>query len=202
MGSLLAIKPELTAASQNLETEPAKKIFTALQDYGGYVVEDAAWDCWYLIAERGVAEEVKTAYNVDLECWDLDVPFRRDMQKIIGLLNVIDNNSPTSIGGGGTPRQALAPEFGTETGPIAPMRAGSSHRAHTAFLANGHFRFDFGSPGKRTITVLDMHGSVVRKTTSSEHTIDIDTGVNRAGAYIVSIDYGDRISAVRTVVHR
>jgi hypothetical protein len=33
----------------------------------------------------------------------------RDMQKLITALSVVNNNSPTSIGGGGTPRQPLAP---------------------------------------------------------------------------------------------
>jgi hypothetical protein len=43
---------------------------------------------------------------------DSDVsPWARDLQRIRPLLHVVDNNSATSIGGGGTPRQPLAPPF-------------------------------------------------------------------------------------------
>jgi len=34
-----------------------------------------------------------------------------DLQIIRPLLQVVNNNSPTSVGGGGTPRQPLAPPF-------------------------------------------------------------------------------------------
>jgi hypothetical protein len=37
----------------------------------------------------------------------------KDIQAIRTVLQIVDNNSPTSIGGGGTPRQPLA-------APIAP----------------------------------------------------------------------------------
>ncbi|MFD2270369.1 hypothetical protein ACFS07_02445 [Undibacterium arcticum] len=36
-------------------------------------------------------------------------PWVRDMQRLVQALYVVNNNSPTSIGGGGTPRQPLAP---------------------------------------------------------------------------------------------
>jgi hypothetical protein len=39
--------------------------------------------------------------------------WRRDMQKIVTALSVVNNNTATTIGGGGTPRQPLA-------APIAP----------------------------------------------------------------------------------
>lgn len=42
-----------------------------------------------------------------------DTAFRRDMDKIFALLAVVDNNSPSTIGGGGTPLQLLAPQFVT-----------------------------------------------------------------------------------------
>jgi hypothetical protein len=36
-------------------------------------------------------------------------PWRRDIQRLMTALWVVNNNTPTSIGGGGTPRQPLAP---------------------------------------------------------------------------------------------
>jgi hypothetical protein len=38
-----------------------------------------------------------------------NTPWSRDMQRLVEALHVVNNNSPTSIGGGGTPRQPLAP---------------------------------------------------------------------------------------------
>ncbi|MBD3418796.1 MAG: hypothetical protein GF398_01635 [Chitinivibrionales bacterium] len=102
MGILLAIKPEVSLSSQNIETEPGKKIFAAMQTYGGYIVEDAAWDCWYFITEKGVREEVQNKYGVNLKTGTNDGPLKRDMDKIVKLLHIIDNNSADNIGGGPT----------------------------------------------------------------------------------------------------
>jgi hypothetical protein len=41
-----------------------------------------------------------------------NTPWRRDMQKLVQALYVVNNNTPTTIGGGGTPRQPLAPPIG------------------------------------------------------------------------------------------
>jgi hypothetical protein len=38
----------------------------------------------------------------------------RDMDRLFLALAVVDNNSATSVGGGGTPRQPLAPPFASQ----------------------------------------------------------------------------------------
>ena len=50
-----------------------------------------------------------------------------DLQSIYPKLKIIDNNSRTSVGGGGTPRQPLAPPFaGGESAAASRARATSS----------------------------------------------------------------------------
>jgi hypothetical protein len=43
-----------------------------------------------------------------------DTPWGRDMDRLFLALAVVDNNTATSVGGGGTPRQPLAPPFASQ----------------------------------------------------------------------------------------
>lgn len=108
-GSLLAIPPQIKLENLGLKTEPAKKIFKTLQNYGGYIVDDAAWDAHYLAVEQGVSEEFRTRYGYEFEGTSGD--FYDDMMKIFPALHVVDNNKPDNIGGGGRLRAPLAPPF-------------------------------------------------------------------------------------------
>lgn len=118
MGALLAIPYSMSIASLNLETTPAKQLAWTLQNYGAYIVDDTYAPGFMLDAEWGPAGDKRAEFKTD---WGFDMtqklvnntPWRRDMQKIVQALSVVNNNSPTSIGGGGTPRQPLAD-------PIAP----------------------------------------------------------------------------------
>jgi hypothetical protein len=70
----------------------------AFQDYGAYVVDDTYWD----------VHAIDLDYNAEFGDGG---SFDDDMQKLFQMLNVVDNNGPSSIGGGGTPRAPLAPPF-------------------------------------------------------------------------------------------
>lgn len=107
MGSLLCLKPDLDLASLGLKTTPARKIAKALQDYGAYLVDDAAHDVFYVCAERGVREEVASVTGVSIET--SSGPYFEDISKLLPLLQVVDNNAPDAIGGGGTRRADSAP---------------------------------------------------------------------------------------------
>lgn len=118
MGALLAIPYSMSIASLNLETTPGKQLAWTLQNYGAYIVDDTYAPGFALNAESGPAGDKRAEFKAD---WGFDMlqkvanntAWRRDMQKIVQALAVVNNNSPTSIGGGGTPRQPLAD-------PIAP----------------------------------------------------------------------------------
>ena len=109
MGSLLAIPPNVTAQSLGLTSNAGKKIFQAMQDYGAYVVDDSGWDYNYLCVEHSAQTEYSTVTGHDISG---DAALQADFAKIIGAVKVVDNNTSNSIGGGGTPRQPLAPPIG------------------------------------------------------------------------------------------
>ena len=100
MGSLLALPPSATPDSLGITTDVGRKLFAALQDYGSYVTEDSAWNATYLAVESSA---IGTFPWGDAE--------RADMARMVQNLHVVTNNTPTSIGGGGTPRQPLLPEI-------------------------------------------------------------------------------------------
>ncbi|WP_235622422.1 hypothetical protein [Nostoc sp. PCC 7524] len=110
-GSLLAILPSATEASLQLKTPAGKKLFHALQDYGGYIVDGAGWDAHYIAMEKGVSDEFRQTYGYNFGA--SDGVFYEDVTKLFQSLYIVDNNSPNSIGGGGSKRRApLAPPIG------------------------------------------------------------------------------------------
>lgn len=109
-GSLLAIPPETTKRSLKLQTRAGKKLFDALQDYGAYVVDDSAWDAHYFAVEKGVIEEFRNKYGFKFKT--KNGKWYDDFMKLFKALYIVENNSPDSIGGGGTPRAKLATPIG------------------------------------------------------------------------------------------
>ncbi len=102
MGSLLAIPESLKKHRVDLVTEVGRKLFDALVGYGAYIVDNAAWNCYYFCAEEGVREEVARYYGHSIDT-NQDTPYHRDVNKLFGWLSVIDDNGPNSIGGAGDP---------------------------------------------------------------------------------------------------
>jgi hypothetical protein len=77
-------------------------------------VDDAYGPGFVISTETGPDGDVASQFQAD---WGFAMGVRvinntawgRDMQRLVTALSVIANNGPTSIGGGGTPRQPLAP---------------------------------------------------------------------------------------------
>jgi len=136
MGSLLAIPASVNIDSLGLETEPAKILARAFQDYGAYAVDDTAWSVYAIETEFGpqgrVEDQFNTAWGFPINAASKAVPWARDMDRLFGALNVVDNwdetqwlsvsaSSGTQGVGGGAPRVGWAPEFGMGTpGPSEP----------------------------------------------------------------------------------
>lgn len=112
MGALLAIPANMTIESLQLETEPARIIAQALQDYGAYLVDDTAWDVWAIVTdwtpESRFIDEFEKNWGFSFGETSLDSPWTRDMRRLFTNLHIVDNNSPQTIGGGGSPRVPLA----------------------------------------------------------------------------------------------
>jgi hypothetical protein len=100
MGALLAIPPSVRASDLGLDTAVGRKLFAAMQDYGGYVTDDAGWDAVYL----GVDSSAVGTFD-----WGDEE--EEDLIAILAAADVVANNGPDSIGGGGEPRRPLLPEL-------------------------------------------------------------------------------------------
>ena len=113
MGALLAIPTFTDISTLGLETEPAKQLAWTLQNYGAYIDDTQPEPSFIINAEVGPNGSFLTQFEDD---WGFpieqrvrdDSPWTRDMQRLMTALHVVDNNSPTSIGGGGAPLQPLA----------------------------------------------------------------------------------------------
>jgi hypothetical protein len=114
MGVLLAIPASTSIASLGLETEPGRELAWTLQNYGAYDVDSYGSVGMSLAAESGVngdfATQFKNDYGFSFTARPTDnSAWWRDIGRLRQALSAVDNNSPTSIGGGGTPLQPLAP---------------------------------------------------------------------------------------------
>jgi hypothetical protein len=118
MGALLALPPSVSIASLGLESEPGREIAWTLQNYGAYIVDSTGGASFTLCAETGPNGSLRNQFQADYglpfeERHNDNTAWSRDLEKLRTHLSVVNNNSATSIGGGGTPLQPLAP-------PIAP----------------------------------------------------------------------------------
>ena len=115
MGALLALNSDFDVLQ--LRTEPARIIATAFKNYGAYVVDETAGTMVILDLERGPAGRVqsefksKWGYGFDqAKIRPNGNAFGEDMAKIWPALQVVNNNTASSIGGGGTPIVDRAPD--------------------------------------------------------------------------------------------
>lgn len=139
-GSLLAIPPGVTPQSLGINTVPGLKIFHALQDYGGYLTDDTGWYWEAMGTEKGVSDEMYSKYgyvfNASKNSTGGALNWYNDFTSIFKALQVVDNNSPTSVGGGGTPRVTdHVPAF-VNTPPPAPQALNRSGWTVTASINN------------------------------------------------------------------
>jgi hypothetical protein len=113
-GSLLALPPSAAIDALGLQTEAAKMLAWTLQNYGAYVVDDSAWPAYALCTEFGpngvFTRQFQSDWGFSFGDWvSTPGPWQHDIQLLVSMLNVVNNNGPQSIGGGGTPLQPLAP---------------------------------------------------------------------------------------------
>ena len=98
-----------------LKTLPAKKLLQALSQYGGYLVDDTAWNSTSICTEHGVADEFMNDYGFSFTVNDnkggQNSNWYEDLLLLFRSLYVVVNNDESNIGGGGTPIAPLAPPF-------------------------------------------------------------------------------------------
>jgi hypothetical protein len=111
MGSLLALAPNVNIDNLGLQTEFGRRLAWTYQNYGAYVVDElygSSWDPHTMTVELGVNAALDARYGSDLEGGAI----AQDLKKIMTNLSVVTNNGPSSVGGGGTPKQPLLPPIG------------------------------------------------------------------------------------------
>ena len=113
MGALLAIPASVNINSLGLETDAAKKLAWTLQNYGAYIVDSTGGPAYNIAVEYSPDGSFLTQFQSDWgfafnQRLNLNTAWVRDFQKLMVQLNVVTNNGPASIGGGGTPLQPLA----------------------------------------------------------------------------------------------
>jgi hypothetical protein len=113
-GSLLALLPSYDVSK--LQTTAGRILAQAFKDYGAYIVDDTFWNAWALATEQGpkgrVVTEFKKLYGYSMNSPAQNSPFMMDVIDIYQNLQIVTNNSPTTIGGGGTPRVPAPPAIG------------------------------------------------------------------------------------------
>jgi hypothetical protein len=113
MGALLALPRQMNLDSLGFETKPGRILAEAFRNYGAYLCDDTAWDVYGICTEWSptgrFTEEFKINWGFSMKDSSKDTPWARDMDRIFLNLHVVDNNSPSTIGGGGKPLQPLAP---------------------------------------------------------------------------------------------
>ena len=119
MGGLLAIPPSVNIDSLGLETAFAKRLAWTLQNYGAYVVDnsttdDGQWTEWDWHWEHGATALLRQQFGHSTAVGPsvsggTGTAWYRDNLKLMDALQLVTNNTPTSKGGGGTPRQPALP---------------------------------------------------------------------------------------------
>ncbi len=101
MGALLALPPSISIDALGLETEPARILAQAFQDYGAYIVDDTAWDVYALVTEWGpagrVTDEFERVWGFPIDPKGHDSPWARDMDRIFLSLHVVTNHTPETL---------------------------------------------------------------------------------------------------------
>ncbi len=122
MGSLLALPRDVTVESLGIQTEIGKKLFWTFQNYGCYIVDHSGLDdgknLFNLCGDGLIIDEVRDKYNISISgiryknaVTSFDKAYVEDYKRLIENLKIVVNNSKTSVGGGGTPCQPLAPNL-------------------------------------------------------------------------------------------
>ena len=196
IGALLAIPSNISCDSLGLESPEGAKLCWTMQHYGGYWTEDSAWEANYVVVEE---------HTEDRQRFSRD-PVRRDLGRVIAAAQVVSNNSPDNIGGGGAP---LAPRHvnswtvgarGTETGGFARTGANASL---DRMRANDPSRlFDSRGGGARpadSVTAVDVAGAAEVPADAAAVVLNVTVVEAQAAGFVTVFSCGQPIPVASNV---
>src|SRR5438128_4628205 len=162
MGSLLALPPGFDVSS--LETDAARILARGFVDYGAYVVDNTGWSVYGLATAFSTAgsleQEFARSWGFSMTPASKDVPWARDMDRIFGALNVVDNwnlaNWQTVSASGGTLGAGLG---ATRTAWAPPLLATPTPSP-----------FDFSLSTSPSSGFTPVHGGSVSATVTAQRT--------------------------------
>jgi hypothetical protein len=189
LGSLVAIPKSFDINSLGLPAHSLQyEIALALQNYGAYGV-DSTSDNMDFYVQQNIDQNVMAAYglpNTDSQYGQ----FATDLASIIQHLVVVSNNGPSSVGGGGTPLEPLAPDFAGAQASTASMILSSLNPANYGQSVTFTATVSSSTAGSITGTVSFLDGSTTlgTATLSSGHASFTTTAL-AAGTHSISADY-------------
>ncbi len=140
MGSLMAIPASVDISSMGFETEAMEILAKAFQDFGAYVVDDPYRNSFIIETEISpfgrVTDEFESVWGFPMHN-SSHAPWKRDIDRLVDALHVVDNNSADTPGGGpksdwANRRAPKAPPFGTG-GTTQPDEPGTIQFEKTAY---------------------------------------------------------------------
>ena len=212
MGALLALPADMNLDDLELETEPARMLAQAFQDYGAYLVDNTAWDVYAIITEWGpngrVQDEFKEAWGFDINPRSTSTPWAQDMRKIFTNLHIVDNNGPESIGGGGEPRVPLADPL-SETNVRkkrgnTPAKLQLLNNYPNPFNPTTTIQYSVKQDAFITIQIYDVNGHLMNKVfqgyqTAGHHEVEFQDQTLPSGVYFCELTSGD-FKSVRSML--
>jgi hypothetical protein len=125
MGALVAIPPSVDITTLGLRTDPGRQLAWTLQNYGAYVVDSTGGPAFGLNIEDGPDGSKQAQFAAEYASYvgqpgddpglTLDSrvrrqsDWRRDVQTLVSNLQLVDNSTENTVGGGGMPRQPFPP---------------------------------------------------------------------------------------------
>lgn len=203
MGALLALPSWMNIDSMGFETAPAKILAKAFQDYGAYIVDDTGWDVYAIVTqwspEGRFTDEFQKEWGFSFTPQSKNTAWARDMDRIFLNLHVVNNNSKNSIGGGGTPRMPLAPDFKTTnviTGRKEPDI--KIYPNPTADVIN----IDLGNEELQNASVklLNTLGDCIFQNALTDRKVTLDMSGYNAGIYYLQIEMNSDVIINRKIL--
>ncbi|MFA5971178.1 MAG: T9SS type A sorting domain-containing protein [Lentimicrobiaceae bacterium] len=192
MGALLVLPIWMDIDSIGFETEPAKILAQAFQNYGAYIVDDTWWDVYAIVTEwspKGrFSDEFEKQWGFSFTPSSKNTPWSRDMDRIFLNLYIVDNNSKDSIGGGGTPLMPLAPNFNTMTS-IKTTIVDNNIKIYpnpTKEITTIEMNNPLLMPVK--ITMQNSLGNIIYQNYSNSNRFEINMTEFESGVYIIKIE--------------